>query len=151
MTRDEDGFSHSGVYSWFGFYYEKQFFGQVIFQKDLPGEIEYIDDEPKRVEVLFRYPRNRIVSIKMLIGVSDAQDASEYEEAYDKYTKFLTETQETETDEPLFFWNYQEMIKDYKVSFVVCRNQEVYMKFSEDPNFRFIFNCGNVGIFQAIK
>jgi len=150
LTKDEEAFNPYGLYPGFGFYYKNQLFGQVIFQEDLPGEIDYIDDEPKKVQMLFRYPKNRTVNIKMLIGVCNGQDLS-YEEAHTKYLEFLANPQKTETDNPLFFWDYKEIIEKYKVSFVVCRNQEAYLKFSEDPNFRFIFNSGNVAIFQVVK
>jgi len=158
MTRDEKGFHQNGFYSWFGFYYYRnQLCGQVIFQDDLPGQIENIKAEPQRIEMLFRYPKNRFVNIKMLIGVFDAQeliwddDKPEENEVEKKYLEFLVAPQETETTDPLFIWDYTEMIEKYKVSFVVCRNQEVYLKFSEDPNFRVIFNSGNVAIFQVVK
>jgi len=156
MTRDEKGFRQCGFYSWFGFYYWNQLFGQVIFQEDLPGQIEKITDEPQRIQMLFRYPKNRTVNIKMLIGVFDAQDLSwsdeaEKNEVEKKYLEFLAAPQETETTDSLFIWDYTEMIEKYKVSFVVCRNQEVYLKFSEDPNFRLLFNSGNVAIFQVVK
>ena len=157
MTRDELGFRQVGFYSWFGFYYYRnQLFGQVIFQEDLPGQIDHIEKEPKRVRMLFRYPGNRTVNIKMLIGVFDAQylswhDEPEKNEVEKKYREFLAAPQETETTDSLFIWDYTEMIEKYKVSFVVCRDQEVYLKFSEDPNFRLLFNSGNVAIFQVVK
>ena len=43
------------------------------------------------------------------------------------------------------------MIAKYDVSFVVCRDYRIYSKFSEDPQFRLIFNAGNVTVFQAVK
>ena len=52
---------------------------------------------------------------------------------------------------PIETWDYIEMIKEYNISHVVCRDQSVYLKFSEDPKFQLIFNCGNVAIFQVTK
>ena len=87
----------------------------------------------------------------MLIGVFDAQDRSWPDEIEEKYLEFLAAPQETETTDPLFIWDYIEMIEKYGVSYVVCRNQDVYLKFSENPNFRLIFNSGNVKVFQVVK
>ena len=44
-----------------------------------------------------------------------------------------------------------DMINEYEVSYVVCRDQNIYLKFSEDPKFQLVFNSGNVTVFQAVK
>ena len=137
--------------SWYGFYYWNQVFGQVLFQGDIPSQISYIEEE--RVESIFVYPRReRTLNIKALIGVFDAQDLSWHGEVEKKYSEFL---ESPEKKEPIAtsvsVWEYTEMIEKYGVSFVVCRNEEVYLKFSENPNFRLIFNSGNVAVFQVVK
>jgi hypothetical protein len=43
------------------------------------------------------------------------------------------------------------MMKEYDVSYVVCRDEEVYLKFSEDPKFRIVFKGGSVTVFQVTK
>jgi hypothetical protein len=138
--------------TWYGFYYWNQMCGQVIFQGDLPSEIEYIKKEPKRIETMFVCPRQRILNIKALIGVFDAQDLSWPNEVEEKYLEFLAVPEKRETVEtPLLSWDYTEMIEKYGVSFVVCRDRDVYLKFSENPNFRLIFNSENVAVFQVLK
>ena len=55
-------------------------------------------------------------------------------------------------DDPIAVWDYTEMINNYyNVSYVLCRDQDIYHKFSDDPNFRLVFNCGNVAVFQIAK
>ena len=138
--------------SWYGFYYWNQVFGQTIFQGDLPSKIEHIEKAPNRVEAMFVYPRQRTWNIKTLIGVFDAEDLNWPNEVKEKYHEFLASPEKKEnTAAPLVTWEYTEMIEKYGVSFVVCRDQEVYLKFSENPNFRLIFNSGNVAVFQAVK
>ena len=138
--------------SWYGFHYWNQVDGQVIFQGDLPSQIEYEEKEPKRVETIFVYPKQRtILNIKALVGVFDTQDLSWPKEVKEKYIEFLTSPEKKETTAPLSVWQYTEMTKKYGVSFVVSRDQELYLKFSENPNFRLIFNSGNVAIFQVVK
>ena len=43
------------------------------------------------------------------------------------------------------------MINEHDVSYVVCRDYRMYSKFSEDPQFRLMFNAGNVTVFHAVK
>jgi len=139
--------------SWYGFYDWNQVGGQVIFQGDLPQQIEYEEIEPKRVETIFTYPKQRTtLNIKALVRVFDTQDLSWPKEVKQKYIDFEESPEEKETiTTPLSVWEYTEMIEKYGVSFVVCRDEEVYLKFSENPNFRLLFNSGNVAVFQVIK
>ena len=120
MSKDE---TLSGYgFSWYGFYYWDKKVGQVIFQEHLPAQIDRIENEPQRVEMLFKYPklkypRQRVANIKMLIGVFDAQDLkwddydAEKNEVIEKYYEFLATPQETETQQPLAVWKYTKMIK----------------------------------------
>ena len=93
----------------------------------------------------------RTINIKTQIGVFDAKNLSWPDEVKEKYLEFLASPDETETTAPLVAWEYTEMIEKYGISFVVCRNQEACLKFSENPNFRLILNSGNVAIFQVAK
>ena len=137
--------------SWYGFYYWNQVCGQVIFQGDIPSQIDYIEKE--RVETIFVYPtEQRTINIKALVGVFDAQDLNWHNEVEEKYREFLESPEKKEpTATSVSVWEYTEMIEKYGVSFVVCRDEEVYLKFSENPNFRLIFNSGNVAVFQVVK
>jgi hypothetical protein len=139
--------------SWYGFYYpESQLCGQVIFQEDLPSQIEHIEIAPNRVEAMFVYPRQRTWNIKALVGVFDAQNLDGLEEGKQKYLEFLASPEEKlDTAAPLVTWEYTEMIKEDGASFVVCRDQEACLKFSENPNFRLILDSGNVAVFQLTK
>jgi len=124
--------------------------GQVIFKEDLPAEIKLITNE-SRVDLLYRYPGKRNINIKILVGVFDAEDLSYPEEVEKTYDKLASSPLETVTLDPLITWDYVEMMEEYDVSYVVCRDQNVYSKFSEDPKFRQVFNGGNVAVFQVAK
>ena len=80
--------------SWYGFYYWNQVFGQVIFQVDLPSQIEYIEKEPKRIEAVFICTKQRTINITTLIGFFDAQDLSWPNEVKEKYLEFLASPEE---------------------------------------------------------
>ncbi len=135
----------------FGFYDpDQRVCGQVIFKEDTPAQID-CKEEPIRVEMLYRYPWKRNINIKMLIGVFDAKDMIYPNEVEETYYELAASPLETVTLDPLFTWNYIEMLEEYDVSYVVCREPKIYLKFAEDHNFRFVFNSGNVAIFQAVK
>jgi len=138
-------------FSWYGYYYWNKVCGQVIFQEHLPPQIDFIKEDPQRVQMLFRYPRQRVVRFNMLVGGFDAKDLSWPDEVIDKYDEFLEAAQESEKQEPVTVWTYTEMIEKYGVSYVVSRDQENYTKFGSDPTFRLVFNSGNVAVFQVVK
>jgi hypothetical protein len=139
--------------SWFGFYYpDQQLCGQTIFQGDLPTKIEHIEIAPNRIEAMFVYPQQRTWNIKALIGVFDAQDIDGLSEVEQKYLEFLASPEEkVATAAPLATWEYTEMTEKYGVSFIVCRDHEGCMKFSENPNFRLVLDSGNIAVFQSVK
>lgn len=138
------------TYSWFGFYYWDQVCGEVIFEEDIPGFIEYIEDEPRRVEVLFRYKNPRIINIKMQIGVFDAENLT-WPELKKEYLRYLNAVHETTKEEPISVWDYSEMVKKYDVSYVVYRDKKGHLRFAADPKFRLILNSGNIAVFQVVK
>ena len=137
--------------SMFGFYDPfKGMCGQVIFKGDMPAEINP-KEQPTRVEMLFRHPWRHSIHIRMLVGVFDAQNLSYPDQVNDKYDELAISPLETVTSEPLIAWDYIEMLEEYDVSYVVCRDQDAYSKFSEDPKFRTVFNGGDITVFQVIK
>ena len=137
--------------SMFGFYDPYQrVCGQVIFKGDIPVEIKQRENA-SQVELLYRYPWKRNINIKMLVGVFDAEDLSYPDEVEETYRRLANSSLETVTLDPLIAWDYIEMIEKYDVSYVVCRDQNVYLKFSEDPKFRLVFKGGNVAVFQVVK
>lgn len=53
-------------------------------------------------------------------------------------------------DSQTYVWDYTEMIeKKYEVTHIICRDPRVYSKFSKDPLLQFVFNSGNVAVFQV--
>ena len=52
---------------------------------------------------------------------------------------------------PIIAWDYLEMIKSYNISFIVCRDQGIYPKFLNDPNFQVVYNSVEVAIFKVVE
>jgi hypothetical protein len=123
--------------------------GQVIFTETDPI-IELKQNTTNCAEITYS-SQNSSVHAKMLVGVVDVEDLSYPYEVNMVYAELASSPLETVTSEPLITWNYIEMMEEYDVSYVVCRDQNVYLKFSEDPKFRIVFKGGNVAVFQVTK
>jgi hypothetical protein len=124
--------------------------GQVIFTEPYPL-IELLEQNlTKSAKIIYNSQNNRIHA-KMLVGVFDVEDLSYPYDVMNVYSELASSPLERVTAEPLITWDYIEMMKEYDVSYVVCRDQNVYLKFSEDPKFRLVFNGGNVAVFQVVK
>ena len=138
--------------SWFGFHDPFQkVCGQVIFQEDMPAEITPTEADPNRVQMLFRHPWKHNINIRMLVAVFDAQDLIYPDQVNSKYSELAESPLETVASSPLMAWDYREMLEEYDVSYVVCRDQKTYAKLSEDPNFRMVFNGEDITVFNVIK
>jgi len=107
-------------------------------------------------EMMYKTPNPSItnINIKFLVGVFDAGDMKYPDEVFEAYDEFADSPLEVVTDDPITIWDiwdYTEMIEKFDVTHVVCRDQNVYSKFSEDPNFQLVFNSGKVAVFQVTK
>jgi len=121
--------------------------GQVIFTETDPL-IELKQNTTNCAEITYN-SQNSSVHAQMLVGVVDVEDLSYPYEVKIVYSELASSPLETVTSEPLITWDYIEMMEEYDVSYVVCRDQDVYLKFSEDPKFRMVFNGGKVAVFQV--
>ena len=136
----------------FGFYDPNQkLCGQVIFKEDVPSQIHHIEDEPIRITTLFGYPGKRKINITMLIGVFEAEDLSYPNEVEQIFHELAASPLGTVTVDPLATFNYVEMMEEHDISYVVIRDKRAQLKFLNDSNFRLLYNCGNVTIFQVTK
>jgi hypothetical protein len=125
--------------------------GQIIFQEDKPAEIHYVKEAPTRIEMLYRNPLKQNINIKILVGVYDSEGRSYHDELNERYAELAINPLEKVTIDPLITWDYVEMMKEYNVSYVICRDYRMYSKFSEDPQFRLMFNAGNVTVFHTVN
>jgi hypothetical protein len=136
----------------FGFYDPyKKMCGEVIFQEVIPAEITRIEKDAYRILMLFRQPWKHTIKIKMLVGVFDAQNLTYPDQVNAKYDELAAAPLETINSEPLFAWDYMDMLKEYDVSFVVCRDQHTYVRLLEDPKFQKVFIGGDISVFQVTK
>ncbi len=128
-----------GLYDW----YEKVC-AQIIFKEQYP------EVRMDGAEFLYTTEENSFIRINFLVGVFDA-DGMKYEKILETYSEYLRNPQQIAEEEFQFStWDYLETIKNYDVSFVVCRDQGIYPKFSNDPNFQVVYKSPKVAIFKVV-
>ncbi len=128
-----------GLYDW----YEKVC-GQIIFKEHYP------EVRMNGAEFLYTTEENSFISIKFLVGVFDA-DGMKYEKILETYSEYLRNPQQiVQMEFPFIVWDYLEMIKNYNVSFIVCRDQGIYPKFLNDPTFQVVYKSPEVAIFKVV-
>jgi len=124
--------------------------GQIIFEEHYPEVKIYTPEKMSGAEFLYTTEENSSIRIEFLVGVFDAEDM-EYEEILETYDKLFRNPQQIVANLPLIVWDYLETIKDYNISFIVCRDQEIYPKFSNDPNFQVVYNSAEIAIFKVVE
>ena len=124
---------------------------QIIFEGNIPTNLTPPSEDVEHVRLLYSFSENQTVNINLLVGVFDAKDLSYPDEVIEKYHALADSPMEIVSSEPLTVWDYEEMMNYYNVSYVVCREPHIYIKFSEDPKFRQVFSSGYVTIFQVVK
>jgi hypothetical protein len=128
-----------GLYDWY-----ESLCGQIIFKEQYP------EVRMNGAEFLYTTEENSSIRINFLVGVFDAENMK-YEEILKTYAEHSRNPQQiVEENLPLISWDYLEIIKKHNISFVVCRDQEIYPKFSNDPNFQVVYNSLEIAIFKAV-
>jgi hypothetical protein len=74
-----------------------------------------------------------------------------YLEILKMYDALLLNPQQITTNLPVTTWDYLEMMKSYNVSYVISRAQDIYPKFSNDPNFQVVYDNVEVAIFKVTE
>ncbi len=124
--------------------------GQVIFEEQRPAVKIYTTERVSSAELLYTTKENSIIRIRLLIGVFDAENLA-YAEVLETYEKLLQNPKQIVTDLPVTEWDYLGMIKDYNVSFVICRDRWTYSKFANDPKFQMVYSNQRVTIFKVVN
>jgi hypothetical protein len=123
--------------------------GQIIFKDHYPEVKVYTIERMSGVEFLYTAEEDSSIRINFLVGVFDVENMK-YEEILETYDKLSRNPQQIVANLPIIVWDYREVIKSYNISFIVCRDQEIYPKFSNDPNFQVVYNSVEVAIFKVV-
>jgi hypothetical protein len=124
--------------------------GEVIFQGTKPTSVstlEYIN----QIRLLYNNTENQTINIDLLCGVFNAEDLSYPDEVTQAYYGYAESPKEVVTDEPLYTWNYVDVLEKYDISYVVYRYQDSNAKFYCDPRFRLVYDAADVSVFQVVK
>ena len=124
--------------------------GQIIFKELFPETKIYTQEDPSSVEFLYSTSNATSVKIRLLVGIFDVKDLK-YEEILGMLDDVPEDPMNTLGNSSIVVSSYLEIIERYNVSFIVCRDQEIYSKFSDDPKFQLVYNSVHVAIFQVAK
>ena len=105
------------------------------------------------VEYVLSNPTFKGITVRFHIEVFDPASLSDedFEELFllIEDQKFAYSPTEEATDDPMYIWDYAEMIENFNVTHVICRDERIFSKFSQDPLFQFVLNSGKVAVFQV--
>ncbi len=136
---------------WLGVYDQNQrACAQLIFKEKIPEIFTSTKEQTEHIRLVYDFSKNWTANIDLLVGVFDAQNLGNHE-IIETYRAFFDFPQKIGSSDPLYVWDYVEMIRDYNVSYVAFRDTRLYSKFSEDTNFRLVFNSGDVAVFQVVN
>jgi len=133
-----------GVYNWF----EKV--GGVVLLETEPYNMSYPENTTD-CQLLYE-SQNSKINVKMNVSVFDIGTR-----IYKEFKGFLKDIYVVETfepvpdSEPVTVWKYTDMLEEFNVSYIVCRDSDVYMKFAQDANYRLVLKCGHVAVFEVTK
>jgi len=122
--------------------------GQIIFKEDTPKTSIFTSENPSSAEFLYSLNNSRNVKIGFLIGLYDMKDVP-YNQILDTLGDLPDNPLQVESESTMTATSYLEIIREYSVTFVVCRDKEMYPKFLNNPKFRTVYNSVEVAVFQV--
>jgi hypothetical protein len=135
-------------------------FSQLIFNKERPN-VDLVNSENPCVFALdYNLKGKAIVELQIAVcaySVSDDLGIYRSQETKDHYftdiiTGNLNSYQEQAPDSPsVEVFDYQKAVDDWGISYIACRDFEVFPKFVKDPAFSLVFINNDVAIFMVKK
>jgi hypothetical protein len=123
--------------------------GQIIFKEATPETRIFTSENPSSAEFLYSLNNSRNVKIGFLIGLYDVKDVP-YNQILDTLGDLPNNPLQVESESTMTATSYLEIIRKYSVTFVVCRDKEMYPKFLKNPKFRTVYNSVEVAVFQVV-
>jgi hypothetical protein len=124
--------------------------GQMVFMDLLPESKIYTQEHPSSVEFLYSASNLTSVKIRLLVGLFDVGDL-QHEEILEILDDVPEDPMRALGNSPLVASSYSEILEMYNITFIVCRDQEIYSKFSDDPKFQLVYCSWHVAIFEFVK
>jgi hypothetical protein len=122
--------------------------GQIVFKEIAPETRIYTSESPSSAEFLYSLNSSRNVKIGFLIGLYDVKEVS-YNQILDTLGNLPNNPLQVESESTMTATSYLEIVRKYSVTFVVCRDKEMYPKFLKNPKFRTLYNSVEVAVFQV--
>ncbi len=133
-----------GAFNW-----HEQVGGQVIL--DPTVQIPENEMDNKTCTLIYS-TQNFSITTKIVVNVFDLNGTN-----YDVFADYLDDHEnellrvDEEYETPVTVWEYMDMLEEFDVSYIVCRDSDVYMKFAQDASYRLVLKGGNVAVFEVTK
>jgi len=124
--------------------------GQIVFKDLLPESKIYTRENPSSVEFLYSARNRTSVRIRLLVGLFDVRDLM-HEEILEMLDDVPEDHMRASGDSPLVVSSYRETLERLNIAFIVCRDQELYSKFSDNPEFQLVYCGWYVAVFEVVK
>jgi hypothetical protein len=124
--------------------------GKIIFKDIYPQTKIYTYENPSSAELL--YSTNNVTSLKVtfLVGVYDLW-GMQYKDIMEMIGEVPDNPMRIESNSPVVASNYLDIIKEHSITYIVCRDQEIYPKFADDPHFQTVYKNVHVAIFKVAE
>jgi hypothetical protein len=124
--------------------------GQLVFTKSLPQTRVITADNPSSVELSYNLRGQSSAQIQFEVGVYETQVNSDLP----GYTQSLilnnTKSYANRVpDLPVEISDYQKILQDSNISYVICRDSGTIKRFMNDPLFSLVFANSQVSIFKV--
>ena len=161
ILRTKDYFDCIEKENTIGIFEEKtKVLGQMIFVKNQPIAKKF----SSALELRYNLDGNRKAEIELFVGarglLPEEQNREHFktQESKEKFLNVLIDENLSSylgNDEnsavALEVFDYQKALKEWNISYVACRDRELYPKFTNDPSFRLVFINDDVAIFMVRK
>ena len=132
------------------FDFDAMVIGQIVFMDLFPESKIYTREHPSSVEFLYSASNLTSVKIRLLLGLFDV-GGLQHEEILEMLDKVPEGPTRALGNSPLVASSYSEILEMYNITFIACRDQEIYSKFSDDPKFQLVYCGWRVAIFEVVK
>jgi hypothetical protein len=122
--------------------------GQLIFMEGEPDLTVVTSENPSGLELLYNLGGKREATISLSVGVFEVKDTSAAA-VNGVLSANLASFGDKVADFPLDVFDYKIALRDWRVSYVACRDSEVFPKFASDPAFSVVFINDAVSVFMV--
>jgi hypothetical protein len=129
--------------------------GQIIFTENQPQTRVITQDNPSSLELLYNLEGKSASQIQIAVGlyqtqvISNSPGQSDEDFAQSLIVNNTKSYLEPVADFPLEVFDYQKVLLESNISYVLCRDSDTVQRFVNDPLFTLVFANDKLSIFKV--